>query len=315
VSRHRALVVVTPTAAAARESGATLRVEDVCAALRDGGHDPRVVTARELDRQSGGWCTGVVVSYAGAGTLRRLRLLTARTWLDAVDSWLLVDGSGLRAGHLSYAARGVRDGVRLLAAPTPDLATWISGADLISDRGTVRGRRRLVLPGGLTATAVGPPSPAGPRLVLAGAWTYSPNADGLRWMIREVVPLLDREVDVYGHGACPAAGLRVHGHVDAASSLYRQGDVHLAPVRFGGGVKRKVLQPLLAGLHVVTTPAGAHGLQAHPLLLVADAPAAFAAAATTALRKPAGMPPRPASVLDRNDRDAVVDWIDACPHG
>jgi hypothetical protein len=92
--------------------------------------------------------------------------------------------------------------------------------------------------------------------------------------------------------------------------LYREGDVHLAPVPHGGGVKRKVLAPLLAGLPVVTTPSGAHGLRAVPALDVCADPRDFAAALARRLREPAPLAPLSRSrVCDGDDTAAVVGWL------
>ena len=308
MAERRALLVTTAAAATQQQSGATLRVDDVRAVLQAAGY--AVTTSTEV--VDDGWDLGVAVSYARAGALRALRARSRRTWLDAVDSWLLVDGSGVRAGHPAYALRAVRDGVRLLAAPCADLVTYISAADLRSDRGTVRGRVRLVLPGRLPEPVLPLPS-QGRRLVAAGDWGYQPNADGLRWLVREVLPRLAAPVHVYGGGAVPAHPLLVqHGYAADAAELLQQGDVHLAPVRFGGGVKRKVLSPLLAGLPVVATPAAAHGLRAHPLLHITTAAASFAATALACLREEReAAQTRPGELADRDDTASVVRWLSA----
>jgi hypothetical protein len=183
----------------------------------------------------------------------------------------------------------------------------------------VRGRQRLVLPG---RTAPPTPGPAGEqrRVVLAGDWGYPPNRDALRWFCASVLPVLEARapdagwaVHLYGPGAEGAASRRVRvlGYAKAPDALYRWGDVHAAPVRFGAGVKRKVLLPLLAGLPVVTTPAGAHGLRPHLLLDVAPGPEGFAAAVAERLRGPVA-PGAPAhDVLDRDDTAAVAAWLRA----
>lgn len=312
---RRALVVTTPTAALPTANGASLRVADVLGALETAGYESVRVTSSS--QESGPFDLGVAVSYASAGSLRRLRRRTGRVWFDPVDSWLLVDGSGLRAGHPSYAARAVRDAVRLATSPPADLVTWISAADRAADRGTVRGHTRLVLPGSSTVPAVRP-GDGGRRAVLAGDWDYLPNRDGLAWFLDHVLPLLRPLVqdlpwrlEVYGPGA-PALPPDVlgRGHVADAGELYQEGDVHLAPVAHGGGVKRKVLAPLLAGLTVVTTPSGAHGLHAVPSLEVCADAQAFAAAVARRMRDPRPTAPlTTASVSDGDDTAAVLAWL------
>jgi hypothetical protein len=325
-----ALVVTTSAAASAEDNGATLRAAEVVALLEQTGHRVTRTTARDLPHAHGSFDLGVAVSYACAGNVRALTRRVGRVWLDAVDSWLLVNGSGLRSGRSSYAARGLRDAWRLATMPGPDLVTYISGDDLRRDRRTVRGVRRLVLPG--TSPVLRHPQPAATgeprRAVLAGDWAYPPNADGLRWFVMRVLPLLEEElpdrswtVCVYGTGApaLPTERVRLVGYAHAVDELYRQRDVHVAPVRFGAGVKRKVLQPLLVGLPVVTTSAGAHGLRPHALLDIRDDPRRFAKAVASRLRS--DQQPQPAqreALLDRDDTLAVAAWLQErppSPHG
>jgi hypothetical protein len=315
-AERRALLVTTRAAARTQVSGAGLRVQDVEQLLDEAGYSVRrclvgAVPEDEVD-------LGVAVSYASVGALRSLRRQARRTWLDVTDSWLAVDGSALRRGHLAYGLRAVRDGLRLATAPRADLVTWISAADRRADRGTVRGATRLVLPG-RTAPPGPPGASTGRRVVLAGDWDYPPNRDGLQWFLRAVLPRLLAgapeaawEVVVHGPGAPPVdrPRLRVAGFVPQ-DRLHLAGDVHAAPVRFGGGVKRKVLQPLQLGLPVVTTSAGASGLRPHALLDVRDDAVGFADALLERLAAPAPPPtPTPtAQLVDADDTTAVLDWL------
>jgi hypothetical protein len=315
---RRALVVTTPSAAGAAVNGATLRAEEITGLLRSTGHDVVRAMPSELTRLRDEFDLGVAVSYACAGSVARLRRLAPRVWLDAVDSWLLVNGSGIRSGHPSYLLRAARDAARLVSMPRPHLVTYISAADLDGDRCTVRGGRHLVLPG---RTPSQPPvtGTGSRRVVLAGDWRYPPNRDGLAWFRRRVLPALEQalpsadwSVTIYGTGLPPdrLGRLEQVGYVDDGSELYREGDVHVAPVRFGGGVKRKVLQPLLAGLPVVTTRAGAHGLRSHPLLDVCGHAGDFARAVADRLQAlPARQPVAAADLLDADDSAAVTAWL------
>jgi hypothetical protein len=314
----RALVVTTTAADSAQDNGATLRVHDVVTALTDSGYVVRSIPRDRLagfhERQH----IAVAVSYSCAGAIRHLKRLAPRVWLDAVDSWLLVNASGLRSHHLSYLARGARDATRLALMPAAHLVTYISLADLAMDRGTIRGERHLVLPGSWSALP-SLRSASGRRVVLAGDWAYPPNRDGLRWFLGSVLPLLEESVPshdwhvaLYGPNA-PRAGtarVRAHGYCADARMLYRQGDVHVAPVPFGAGVKRKVVQPLLAGLPVVTTPSGAHGLLGHPNLSVHRDAIDFASAVRERLSGGETLSPAtPDDVLDRDDSPAVRAWL------
>jgi hypothetical protein len=318
VTERRALVVTTPAAAASRTSGATLRADEVVRLLESSGYTVARTTPLGLRDLPGDADIAVAVSYVCAGALPKLRARVPRLWLDAVDSWLLVNGSGLLRGHPSYAVRAARDAWQLARVGQLDLVTYISGADLRDDRGTIAGARRLVLPG-RSPTVIAGPRAAQRRLVLAGDWSYPPNRSGLRWFLRRVLPELERRVPdgswhvvVYGDDPPGQASYRVHhaGYVASEGPLYRAGDVHAAPVHFGGGVKRKVLSPLLAGLPVVTTPAGVHGLRPHPLLDVHRGAFGFAAAVARRLRDDRPVSPVPAhEVLDRDDAAVVTAWL------
>jgi hypothetical protein len=318
VSKRRALVVTTPAAATSRTSGATLRVDEVVRLLESTGHMVARTTPQRLQDLTADADIAVAVSYACAGALPKLRARAPRLWLDAVDSWLLVNGSGLLRGHPSYAVRAARDAWRLARVGELDLVTYISGADLRHDRGTIAASRRLVLPGRSAAVFAGPRA-AQRRLVLAGDWSYPPNRSGLRWFLRRVLPDLERlapddswHVVIYGDDPPGHASYRVRhaGYVASEGPLYRAGDVHAAPVHFGGGVKRKVLSPLLAGLPVVTTPAGAHGLRSHPLLDVHRGGPVFAAAVARRLRDDRPVSPVGAhEVIDQDDAAEVTAWL------
>lgn len=298
---HVARLELTAAARSGAGHGALLRVATVRAALTAAGY---VVDDR---RQA---CLGVAVSFATAGRVRRLSAQVPAVWLDVTDSWLLTDGSGLRSGDLSYGLRLLRDGSRLARMPEVDLVTWISGADRSADRGTVRGRTRLVLPQAPVPPVAAPAVPDAPgRLVLSGDWHYPPNRAGLDWFGRAVAPLVDVRTVLFGAGA-PSGPWEVMGYAEDEADLYREGDLHVAPVRFGAGVKNKVLRPLLAGLPVLTTPQGAHGLRPHPLLRVSSTAAGFAAVVRGWQVHPlAAAAPRAGDLLDADDTDEVAAWL------
>lgn len=317
---RRALLVTTRAAAPARTNGASLRADEVVSLLESSGYHVVRTEPALLPQVTGNFDVGVAVSYVCAPSLRALRARAPRIWLDAVDSWLLVNGSGLRSGRPAYLLRALRDGARLAVMPPPDLVTYISGADLRVDRDTVRAGVRLVLPSSTPTPAIGGYTGTSRRVVLAGDWGYTPNRDGLRWFRREVLPALESRmpgpqwsVAVYGGGAPPCASERLHclGYADNPAVLYGDGDVHAAPIRFGAGVKRKVVQPLLAGLPVVTTAAGAHGLRPCSLLDVCATAEGFASALAHRLSEAPGArrPVGAASLVDQDDSAAVAEWL------
>jgi GT2 family glycosyltransferase/SAM-dependent methyltransferase len=120
----------------------------------------------------------------------------------------------------------------------------------------------------------------------------SPNADSIRWFVKEVMPRLDTlmgtayAVDVVG-GCAPALRdllssprVRFHGRVDSIRSHYDHARLFIAPTRFAAGIPHKVHEAAAHGLPSVVT-----GLIADQLLwpsgealLSADSPEDFAAA-------------------------------------
>lgn len=140
------------------------------------------------------------------------------------------------------------------------------------------------------------PSPAGfaERMDIAfvAGWAAgpgSPNADGLLWFARDVLPRVRGRVPgarllVTGTSP-PAPLLRLAspsvvflGSVDDLSELYGRVRVVVVPMRFGAGVKNKTVEALQFGVPTVSTTVGAEGL---PLddpdaVLVADLGATFA---------------------------------------
>lgn len=110
-------------------------------------------------------------------------------------------------------------------------------------------------------------------LVFVGNGRHAPNRDAVHWLLREFAPLLSdtlpgARLHIYGaylpekwkHGADATALIQIHGHAPDIESVFRKARLQVAPLRFGAGVKGKVLQALGCGLPTVTTPVGAEGL-------------------------------------------------------
>ncbi|WP_019937299.1 glycosyltransferase [Bordetella sp. FB-8] len=81
-------------------------------------------------------------------------------------------------------------------------------------------------------------------------------------------------------------GVEVVGAVDDPVPVYQAASLCIAPLRYGAGVKIKVLQMLDAGATVVATPVGAEGIASHERLIVAES-SEFVSAVQRALMKQA----------------------------
>jgi len=121
-----------------------------------------------------------------------------------------------------------------------------------------------------------PPVPFEARagFVTVGTAMHPPNVDAIRWLHAEVWPDIRRqlpsaEIRIFGahfdrvpelrdlHD--PGAGFFVLGFVDDLDEALRSARVLLAPIRYGAGVKTKMLDSWRSGTPVVTTPVGAEG--------------------------------------------------------
>lgn len=270
----RCLVVAGPAAVTPQTSGATLRLATVRGIL-ERNFTVEVVTPAEVSpRKHHGYDLVVGISWPTLWTLRGLAGGSRRSWFDATDSTTVLRPSLTRAGMWKQPLALVRDAANA-ATFQPDLVTYIAARD--------RSRDHLLWP--KSAIRVLPPQFDLPiatdakeegRLLLVGSGLYRPNADAVRWVQRHVLPEMQRRglhrpIHVVGTGfdGWSARGIHFDGYVADPADLYRPGDVHLAPIRFGAGMKNKVVMPLLMGNRVVTTTEGAVGLKALKSLYVA----------------------------------------------
>jgi len=125
--------------------------------------------------------------------------------------------------------------------------------------------------------------------VFLGLLSLPHNDDGIRWFLRSVWPsvlsrLPDARLRVIGRDIRPelqalAAGLAdtvsVDGYVADLSDALGRAAAMINPLRFGSGVKLKVIESLGRGVPVVSTPIGAEGIGHGPStgVLVAQDPA------------------------------------------
>lgn len=138
-----------------------------------------------------------------------------------------------------------------------------------------------------------------PVLGFVGLMSYAPNTDGARWFVREVLPLIRRELPdsklrIIGRGAEAVAdlgviaGVEIVGEVDDMEIALRDIDIEVIPLRFGAGTRLKAVEAFANRLPVVSTTIGVEGLAvSHGReLLIADEPADLASAVVELCRDP-----------------------------
>jgi hypothetical protein len=111
--------------------------------------------------------------------------------------------------------------------------------------------------------------------IAVGGFKHPPNVDSIRLLKHRIWPRIRNYLPtarLHVYGAYPTneilsmhnidEGFVVHGHVDddTLSQALMESRVCLAPLRFGAGIKGKIVDSWGCGLPVVTTPIGAEGM-------------------------------------------------------
>ena len=223
--------------------------------------------------------------------------------LDAHNIW-----SELTARRQAIDPRVVRRAVRAIGhrrqraaeerawrAADLCLATSEREAGIISAAGA---QRVVIVPNGVATQVIRPVAgdpgaraPGRPTLVFVGLLGYSPNADAVTHLVRDILPLIhaqrpDVHLQAIGDGASAEllrlAGPHVEftGRVPDVRPFIAAADVVVVPLRLGSGTRLKILEALALGRPVVTTTIGAEGLDLvdGQHVLISDGPTAFAAA-------------------------------------
>lgn len=149
----------------------------------------------------------------------------------------------------------------------------------------------LVLPNGVPAAPVPDRVAHEARtLLFVGLFGYEPNADAAEFLVREVVPLIRKEIPevqlrLVGRSTprierLADPGVVVVGEVPDVADEYARAGVAVAPIRFGGGTRIKIIEAFARRVPVVSTTMGAEGLGVRDgvELLLADDAASFARA-------------------------------------
>lgn len=135
-------------------------------------------------------------------------------------------------------------------------------------------------------------------ILFVGGFAHPPNADAVLWFVREVYPLIRTQMEKAGQRPPefyvvgsrvtseiqeleqPGNGVVIKGFVseEELGELYDTTRIVVVPLRYGAGVKGKVVEALYNGAAVVTTSVGAEGIaDASQVMTVEDEAASLAA--------------------------------------
>lgn len=126
-------------------------------------------------------------------------------------------------------------------------------------------------------------------LLFVGGFAHPPNADAVLWFAKEVYPRIRERIEVpfYIVGSkvteeikeLEGNGIVVKGFVsdEELEELYRSTRLTVVPLRYGAGVKGKVVEALYYGSPIVTTSVGAEGIPgAEEVMVIRDLAEEFA---------------------------------------
>lgn len=117
-------------------------------------------------------------------------------------------------------------------------------------------------------------------ILFVGGFSHTPNVDAVNWFVKEVYSEIKDKADIpfYIAGSNPPEeilaydgdGIEVKGFVsdEELERLYSSCKLVVVPLRYGAGVKGKVVEAIYNGVPIVTTNVGAEGIPATDNILV-----------------------------------------------
>ena len=127
-------------------------------------------------------------------------------------------------------------------------------------------------------------------IMFIGGFGHRPNVDAVKWLANEILPELvkwhpDIKIHILGSNApkevlaLASDNLIIEGFVtdEQLEQFYRNTRISLVPLRYGAGIKGKVVEAMRYGTPVVTTTTGAEGIpNTENVMLVEDDAVALA---------------------------------------
>ncbi len=126
-------------------------------------------------------------------------------------------------------------------------------------------------------------------IVFIGGFLHKPNADAVKYFVEEMWPLISDELSdckflVVGSNipeeiqALESNSIEVVGFVPDLTETFSNCKLTIAPLRFGAGIKGKVVTSMSYGVPCVATSIGAEGmgLTDHENIMISDNPEEFA---------------------------------------
>jgi glycosyltransferase involved in cell wall biosynthesis len=142
--------------------------------------------------------------------------------------------------------------------------------------------------------------PGSTDILTLGTLHYPPNADGIRWFMNEVFPLIQAQVpevtltiigknppkDFLDRASHEPQSIRITGYVPDLTPYLDKAALMVVPVRAGGGMRVRILEAFARAIPVVTTTIGLEGIDAQPgeEVLLANTPCDFSSSVVRLLQ-------------------------------
>ncbi|MDE7312287.1 MAG: glycosyltransferase [Eubacterium sp.] len=111
-------------------------------------------------------------------------------------------------------------------------------------------------------------------ILFVGGFGHPPNTDAVYWLGKEIMPLVwKQQPDLVLHvaGANPpkeiqafdSDTMKIHGFLtdQELEEMYRTVRLAVVPLRYGAGVKGKIIEGMVRGIPIITTKIGAEGIE------------------------------------------------------
>ena len=214
------------------------------------------VTARFLNLIKTYTCAKVLYYAHDLHYLRELR----RYGLEK-DPWALEESNRLREIEFDIFRK-----VDCVMTPSTEEVTLIQQA-------IPTAHVRDVLPYFFPPDAIAPTTDFAVRkdMIFVGGYGHTPNVDAAVWLVKDILPLVWKELPtarlmIVGSNppdsvkALQNERVEVLGYVPDLTPYYDRSRVSVNPLRYGAGVKGKIVGSLRAGVPVITTSVGNEGI-------------------------------------------------------
>ncbi len=124
-------------------------------------------------------------------------------------------------------------------------------------------------------------------ILFIGSLKWYPNKDAIYWFLTKIYPMIIKKlpnvkIDIIGHLPRRTVfqnypGVVFHGYQKDIEKFYQKAGVFIVPVRYGSGIRIKVLEAIAHKIPIVSTTSGLAGIEIKSLedFLIADKPKEF----------------------------------------